>query len=197
MTTSNGNDLIAGTCSGPAIDQDIEEILLTEQQIKAKIAELGRIITQEYQGKDLLVVGILKGAFVFMADLVKEIKLPINLDFMVVSSYGASTKTSGVVRIVKDLDEEIEGRHVLVVEDIIDTGLTLNYLVGILQSRNPASVKTCTLLDKPERRKVPFTPDFNGFSIPDKFVVGYGLDYAERYRNLPYIGIPKARVYEK
>lgn len=140
-------------------------------------------------------VGVLRGAFVFMADLARAITIPLAIDFMAVSSYGASTSSSGVVRIIKDFDENVEGKHILIVEDIIDSGLTLKYLYNQILSRKPASVKICTLLDKPERRKADVPVDYNGFSIPDAFVVGYGLDYAERYRNLPYIGILKPSVY--
>ncbi|MFS8500474.1 MAG: hypoxanthine phosphoribosyltransferase [Caldicoprobacter sp.] len=167
--------------------EKVGRILIDEQTLMRRIAEMGEQITRDYQGKDLVLVGILKGSVLFLADLVKHIKLPLVIDFMAVSSYGSSTRSSGVVRILKDLDEEIEGKDVLIVEDIIDTGLTLNYLTELLLSRNPKSLKICCCLDKPSRRKVPVKVDYVGFSIPDEFVVGYGLDYAERYRNLPYI----------
>ncbi|MGE5372084.1 MAG: hypoxanthine phosphoribosyltransferase [Solirubrobacterales bacterium] len=163
---------------------DDVEVLFTETEIRAKVQELGRRITADYQGEELLVVGILKGAFVFMADLVRCIGLPVTMDFMDLSSYGASDHSSGEVRILKDLEQPIEGRHVLIVEDIIDTGVTLKYILEILQRRQPKSLKICTFLDKPSRRKSDVVSDYNGFSIPDHFVVGYGLDYAEKYRNL-------------
>jgi hypoxanthine phosphoribosyltransferase len=167
--------------------EGIGRVLIDEQTLMRRIDEMGEQITRDYQGKDLVLVGILKGSVLFLADLVKRIKLPLVMDFMAVSSYGSSTHSSGVVRILKDLDEEIEGKDVLIVEDIIDTGLTLNYLTELLLSRNPRSLKICCCLDKPSRRKVPVKVDYIGFSIPDEFVVGYGLDYAEKYRNLPYI----------
>lgn len=173
------------------------QILVSEEQIKSKVKELGNLISSEYQGKNLVVVGILKGAVVFLSDLIREIKLPLQLDFMAVSSYGMSTHTSGVVRILKDLEGDVAGKDVLIIEDIVDTGLTLSYLKENLFSRNPASLKICTFLDKPSRRKVALTPDFKGYNIPDKFVVGYGLDYSGRYRNLPYIGVLKPELYQK
>lgn len=171
------------------MERYLQEVLLTKEEIQEKVASLGAEISRDYAGKDLLMVGILKGAFVFLSDLIRYITIPVQVDFMAVSSYGTSTHSSGVVRIMKDLEEGVEGRHVLVVEDIVDTGLTLRYLRENLESRNPASVRVCTLLDKPARRKVEVQVDYNGFRIPDRFVVGYGLDYAERFRNLPYIGI--------
>lgn len=167
----------------------VGSILVGEQELKERVQELGRQITDDYRGKNLVMIGILKGAVLFLSDLIKEIKLPLVIDFMAVSSYGSSTKSSGVVRILKDLDEEIEGKDVLIVEDIVDTGLTLHYLVDNLKSRKPASLKICCCLDKPSRRAIPVKVDYVGFSIPDEFVVGYGLDYGEKYRNLPYIGI--------
>lgn len=176
--------------------QDIEKVLFSTEELQTKIKELGRAISRDYAGKELLMIGVLRGAVVFMADLARAVDIPVAIDFMAVSSYGASTTTSGVVRILKDLDESIEGRHVLVVEDIVDTGLTLNYLLDIIKSRNPASVRLCALLNKPERRKADVQVDYAGFDIPDAFVVGYGLDYAERYRNLPFIGILKPEVYK-
>ncbi|MBA4549317.1 hypoxanthine phosphoribosyltransferase [Thermoactinomyces intermedius] len=175
--------------------EDIAEVLFTKEQIREKVEELGKIISREYKGLNPLCVCVLKGAVPFMADLIREIDIPIEMDFMDVSSYGNSTRSSGVVRIIKDLETSVEGRHVLIVEDIIDSGLTLSYLVEMLKARNAASVKIITMLDKPERRKVDLSPDYCGYTIPDAFVVGYGLDYAEKYRNLPYIGILKEEVY--
>lgn len=174
---------------------DIKEILIDKEQLAERVRELGEEISADYAGKEILMIGVLRGAVVFMADLARSITLPVSLDFMAVSSYGASTSSSGVVRILKDLDEELDGKHVLIVEDIIDSGLTLNYLVDNLKSRHPASVKLCTLLNKPSRRKAPVHVDYNGFTIPDYFVVGYGLDYAEKYRNLPFIGVLKPEAY--
>jgi hypoxanthine phosphoribosyltransferase len=165
------------------------EILLGPGEIKSKVKELGARITADYQGKQLLVVGILKGAFMFMADLIRTIEIPLYVDFMDVTSYGQSTMSSGVVRIMKDLETEIEGKDVLIVEDIIDTGLTLKYIRDNLLARKPASVRICTFLDKPSRREVEIAPDYNGFSIPDLFVVGYGLDFAEQHRQHPYVCI--------
>lgn len=175
---------------------DIAKILLTEEQIKKRVREMGKEISAVYGQEEVLAIGILKGGIVFLADLVREISSPVALDFMVVTSYGHSTESSGVLRILKDLEEEVEGRHVLIVEDIIDTGLTMKYLVENLKSRLPASLRVATLLDKPERRRVDVHVDFNGFTIPDEFVVGYGLDFAGKYRNLPYIGILKPEVYQ-
>ncbi|HOV79012.1 MAG TPA: hypoxanthine phosphoribosyltransferase [Bacillota bacterium] len=175
---------------------DGERILFSGEEIQRRVAELGGQISADYAGKELLVVGILKGAMIFLADLVRHITVPTYFDFVAVSSYGASTQSSGVVRILKDIDRSIEGRHVLIVEDIVDTGLTLNYLVENFKSRGPAGVKVCTLLDKPSRRVVPVDIDYNGFVIPDEFVVGYGLDYNERYRNFPYIMVLSPRVYK-
>ncbi|MBA4601265.1 hypoxanthine phosphoribosyltransferase [Thermoactinomyces mirandus] len=177
--------------------EDIAETLLTKEQIQKKVQELGRIVSEEYKGLNPLCICVLKGAVPFMADLIREMTIPIEVDFMAVSSYGNSTTSSGVVRIMKDLETSIEGRHVLIVEDIIDSGLTLSYLVELLKGRKAASVKIITMLDKPERRKVDLRPDYSGFTIPDAFVVGYGLDYAEKYRNLPYIGILKKEVYTR
>lgn len=179
------------------IIEDIQEVLISEEQIGSKVAELGAQISKEYEGKDLLLVCILKGALVFMSDLMRCISIPVSIDTMAVTSYGASTVSSGVVKIIKDLDVPIEGRHVLIVEDIVDTGLTLSYLVSTLKNRKPASVKVCTLLDKPDRRQASIVPDYNGFVIPDKFVVGYGLDYMEKYRNLPFVGVPKDYVWNE
>ncbi|MCC5466866.1 hypoxanthine phosphoribosyltransferase [Pelosinus baikalensis] len=175
---------------------DVERVLLSEEQLAARIVELGAKITADYAGEEILMIGVLRGAVLFMADLARAIKVPVAIDFMAVSSYGAGTSSSGVVRILKDLDENVEGKHVLVVEDIIDSGLTLNYLVDNLKSRQPASIKICTLLNKPDRRKVNVDIAYNGFTIPDYFVIGYGLDYAEKYRNLPFIGILKPEIYQ-
>jgi hypoxanthine phosphoribosyltransferase len=169
----------------------IDRVLITEAEIEKRIAEIGTAITADYQGKDLIVVCVLKGAFMFLSSLVKKIDLPVSIDFIAVSSYGSSTKSSGVVRFLKDLNESIEGRHVLIVEDIVDTGLTLHYLADNLLSRRPASVKICTLLSKPSRRQVEVEVDYIGFDVPDYFVVGYGLDYSEIYRNLPDICVLK------
>lgn len=174
---------------------DIKEILIDKEQLVERVRELGEEISADYAGKEILMIGVLRGAVIFMSDLARSISEPVTLDFMAVSSYGASTSSSGVVRILKDLDEELDGKHVLIVEDIIDSGLTLNYLVENLKSRRPASLKLCTLLNKPSRRKAPVHVDYNGFTIPDYFVVGYGLDYAEKYRNLPFIGVLKPEAY--
>jgi len=172
--------------------EDIKEILISEEEIKAKLKELGKRITEDYKGVDnILLVGVLKGAVLFIADLIRHIDLPLEIDFMAVSSYGASTESSGVVRILKDLEQTIQGKNILIVEDIIDSGLTLSYLYNLLKSRKPADIKICTLLDKPSRRKIDIKVDYVGFEIPDYFVVGYGLDYNEKYRNLPFIGVLK------
>lgn len=177
------------------MEKYIDRILITEKELKKKIASLGKEITADYRGKDLLVIGILKGAAPFLADLIREIKLPLRYDFMAVSSYGSSSRSSGTVRILKDLDSGVEDKHILIVEDIVDTGLTLKYLKENLQRRHPLSLKVVTLLDKPERREVHIQPDYNGFVIPNEFVVGYGLDYKECFRNLPYIGVLKPEFY--
>ena len=179
------------------MDKDIKEVLISEEEIQEKIKELGTLLSEEYQGKKPLLVCVLKGAILFMSDLARSMTIPVEMDFMAVSSYGTSTESSGVVRILKDLDTDIEGRDLIIVEDIIDSGLTLSYLVDILNRRNISSLKIVTLLDKPHRRTVNLKPDYSGFVIPDEFVVGYGLDYAEVYRNLPYIGILKPEVYER
>ncbi|MDQ5815101.1 MAG: hypoxanthine phosphoribosyltransferase [Actinomycetota bacterium] len=179
----------------PEVHDDIAEVLITAEEIQDKIRELAKQITEEYRGKDVLLVGVLKGAFVFMSDLAREIQLPIEFDFMAVSSYGSSTKSSGVVRILKDLDYEITGRHVLLVEDIIDSGLTISYLLRYLEARGPASLEICSLFWKKGEQAVPLDVRFPGFEIPSVFVVGYGLDFAERYRNLPYIGVLKPSAY--
>ena len=165
----------------------VEKVLLTREEIQKRITELGAEISRDYAGQDLLLICVLKGAVIFLADLMRQISVPVEIDFMAVSSYGAATVSSGVVRILKDLDVSIENRHCLIVEDIIDTGLTLKYLEENLNSRQPASLKIVTLLDKPERRQVEIAPDYSGFQIPDEFVVGYGLDFDEKYRSLPDI----------
>ena len=176
---------------------DVKEILYTEEQLKQCVAQLGAQITRDYAGKeqDLVLVAILRGSYMFMADLSRAVELPLQIDFMSVSSYGKGTTSSGQVRIIKDLSDPIEGKNVILVEDILDSGNTLYYLTEVLQARKPASIKVCTLLDKPERRVKPIKADYSGFAVPDAFVVGYGLDYAERYRNLPYIGVLKPSVY--
>lgn len=174
-----------------------ERVLLTEEEIKSRVKEIGAQISKDFADKDVVLVGVLKGSVVFLADLAREITIPVALDFISCSSYGSSTESSGVVRILKDLDRPVEGRHVIVVEDIVDTGTTLHYLLENLRSRQAASVSLVTLLNKPERRKVPVEVDYNGFNIPDYFVIGYGLDYAEQYRNLPYVGVLKEAVYKK
>lgn len=178
------------------MEKNIGEILLSQEAVQLKVAELAAILDRDYADKKPLMICVLKGALMFMADLTRAMKIYLELDFMAVSSYGVSTKSSGVVRILKDLEAGIEERHVIIVEDIIDTGLTLNYLLENLKSRRPASIKICTLLDKPSRRKVNLAPDYCGFEIPDKFVVGYGLDFAEEYRNLPFIGVLKPEAYQ-
>src|ERR671919_642411 len=177
------------------VHEDIEQVLVTDEQIQDKIVQLAKQITDDYRGKDLLLVGVLKGAFVFMADLARQINLPIEFDFMAVSSYGSSTKSSGVVRILKDLDYEITGRHVLLVEDIIDSGLTISYLLRYLEARRPASLEICSLFWKKGEQAVPMDIKYPGFEIPPVFIVGYGLDFAEKYRNLPYIGVLRPAAY--
>lgn len=179
------------------MNEDIEEVLITEEQLRAKIAELGKQIAAYYQGKTLLLLGTLKGAVPFIADLSRAIPIPLEIDYMAVASYGSSTQTSGVVRITKDLEGPINNKHILIVEDIIDSGMTLHYLVDLLQRRNPLSLRICTLLDKQRERLKSVDIDYRGFAIPDRFVVGYGLDYAQRYRNLPYIGVLKPEVYDE
>ena len=176
---------------------DVKEILYSEAALSERVNELALEIQSNYKGKELLVIGVLKGASIFMGDLIRKIELPIQIDFIAASSYGSSTESSGVVKIVKDLDYSIEGKHVLIIEDIIDTGLTLKYLEENFMSRKPASLEICTFLDKPERRKVEVGVKYVGYQIPDEFIVGYGIDYAERYRNLPYIATLKPEVYQK
>jgi len=180
------------------LKDDVGEILITEEELQARIAELGKAISADYQGKDLLAVCILRGAAIFLSDLIRQITVPHEMDFMAVSSYGGTrTESSGVVRILMDLKTSIEGRDVLIVEDIVDTGLTLSYIIANLKTRRPASLRACVLLNKYERRKVPVPLDYVGFDIPDKFVVGYGLDYDEKYRNLPFIGVLKPELYSE
>lgn len=176
--------------------QDIEEVLVDEATLARRVAELGQEISRDYRGLEPVLVGILKGGFLFLADLLRHIDVPVTVDFMAISSYGSGTRSSGVVRILKDLDHPVAGRHVLVVEDIVDTGLTLRYLLDNLASRRPASLKVCVLLDKHERREVQVPLAYVGFRIPNRFVVGYGLDFAERYRNLPFIGVLKSSVLD-
>ena len=177
------------------MNNDIEHIFFTEDEIKSRVRELGESITRDFDGKFPLCVGVLKGSFVFMADLVRYIDTACEVDFMAVSSYGNGTTTTGAVKISKDLSRDIEGRHVIIIEDILDSGVTLSYLKKYLEVRRPASISICTLLDKPSRRKADIFPDYFGFECPDGFVVGCGLDYAEKYRNLPFIGLLKSEVY--
>lgn len=180
----------------PDYVNDIAEILIPEADLRAKVAELGARLSADYAGRDIVLVSVLKGSLPFMADLMRAMSIPVRIDLMEVSSYGGSvTETSGLVRILKDLSASIEGKDVLIVEDIIDTGLTLNYLLRYLRGKNPASLRICTLLDKPARRLVEIGIDYRGFEIPDRFVVGYGLDYGEMYRNLPYIAVLRPEVY--
>jgi hypoxanthine phosphoribosyltransferase len=176
---------------------DVAEVLITAEEIAAKVQGLGASIARDYHGKDLVLVSILKGALPFLADLMRATPIPLALDFLEVSSYGAGSESTGAVRILKDLANPIEGRHVLVVEDILDTGHTLSYVFDHLRAQRPESVSLCVLLDKPARRVIPIEIDYRGFEIPDKFVVGYGLDYAERYRNLPFVGVLKPEVYAR
>ncbi len=175
---------------------DIGEVLISKEDLNLKLKEIGKKISEDYEGKDLLLIGVLKGSFIFLADLMRNIDIPVEVDFMAVSSYGSSTKSSGVVKILKDLDATIEGKDVLVIEDIIDTGLTLSYLMGNLKTRGAKTVNVCTLLDKPERRKADVPLKYKGFDIPDEFIVGYGLDYAQKYRNLDQIYILKEDAYK-
>lgn len=178
-----------------SMHDDIKNVLVSEEELKAKVAELGAQISRDYEGKNLVLVSILKGSVVFMADLMRAVSIPCSIDFMVVSSYGNGVKTSGVVKIVKDLDADLAGKDLLIVEDILDTGMTLHYLKQLLQDRNPNSIRIATLLDKPERRRAAVRADYVGYQVPDEFVVGYGLDYDEKYRNLPYVGVLKPEVY--
>ena len=176
---------------------DIIQVLYSEEQLRQRVKQLAEEITRDFEGEELLTVGILRGAVMFYADLVREIDRPLHMNFMSLSSYGTASSSSGVVRIQYDLEEDISGKNVLVVEDIVDSGLTLQYLTKTLKSRNPKSLKTCCLFDKTDRRKVEFTADYTGFVVPDVFIVGYGLDYAEKYRNLKYIGELKPAVYQE
>lgn len=176
--------------------QHFERILISEEDIRSRVKVMAEQINKAYAGKDLVVIGILRGSVIFLADLVRQLDIPVSFDFMAVSSYGSSTESSGIVRINYDIKTDIRGRDVLIVEDIIDTGRTLHHLVELLISKQPASLKIATLLDKPDRRQVPVDVDFIGFTIPDEFVVGYGLDYANKYRNLPFIAILKREIYE-
>ncbi len=176
---------------------DMEKVLLSAEEIQEKVKELGAQISKDYEGKNLMLISILKGSIVFMSDLMRAITIHCKIDFMAVSSYGSSTKTSGVVRILKDLDIPLENYDVLIVEDILDSGMTLDYITKILNERHPNSIKICTLLDKPARRKIDIKADYVGFLVPDEFVVGYGLDYDERYRNVPFVGVLRPEIYTK
>ncbi|NLJ33834.1 MAG: hypoxanthine phosphoribosyltransferase [Firmicutes bacterium] len=176
--------------------KDLKEILIDSEQLQGRVRELGEELSRDYAGREPHLIGVLKGAVIFMADLARSMTVPVSFDFMAVSSYGASTKTSGVVRILMDLADSIEGKDIIIIEDIIDSGLTLHYLYKNLSSRRPASLEICTLLDKPERREVEVPVKYCGFAIPDRFVVGYGLDFAQKYRNLPYIGVLKDEVFK-
>jgi hypoxanthine phosphoribosyltransferase len=201
VALSDRNDLVSARVDPVAepfadeYDRNIDRVLVTEMQIHDMLRDLGARITRDYNGRDVLLVGVLKGAFVVMADLARYIHLPVEFDFMAVASYGAATKTSGVVRILKDLDHDIEGRHVLLVEDIVDSGLTLNYVLKNLRGRRPASLEVCALLQKVGIQRVPLDIRYRGFDIPPEFVVGYGLDFAEKYRNLPYIATLRPEAY--
>ena len=179
------------------MNKDIDHILVSEQELREKIAQMAAQISKDYQGKELLLVSILKGACVFLTDLMRAIDNPLSIDFMCVSSYGKGTETQGRVNIIKDLDTDIAGKDVLIVEDILDSGVTLTHVMEILRNRKPASLRLCSLLEKPERHKVEVPLDYVGFIVPDEFVVGYGLDYAEKYRNLPYVGVLKESIYSK
>lgn len=179
------------------MDDDVAEVLISTEQIRTRTHELGQQISRDYRGQDLLLVCVLKGAISFLADLMREITVPHAIDFMAISSYGASTESSGVVRILKDLDTNIAGRNVLIVEDIIDTGRTLSYITQMLRTREPKSLRICSLLSKPSRREIEIPVDYIGFEIPNKFVIGYGLDFGEIYRSLPYIGVLKKDKYEE
>ena len=174
---------------------DVDEILIPESALQSRVRELGHAISSDYEGKEPLLVGILTGAFLFLADLLRHVTIPCQVDFMATSSYGVGTESSGIVRILKDLDQTIEGRHVLIVDDIIDTGLTMDYMLETLKARYPASLRVCALLDKVPRRRREVRIDYRGFEIPDKFVVGYGLDFAGRYRNVPFVCVLKPQIY--
>ncbi len=175
---------------------DVAEILYTEDQLAEIVARMGRQISEDYRDKNLFMISVLKGSLIFMADLMRAVTIPCSIDFLSVSSYGAGTTTTGAVRILKDLDDSLEGKDLLIVEDILDSGVTLSFLMKNLSARNPRSIRLCTLLDKPERRKVDIHADYVGAQVPDEFIVGYGLDYAEKYRNLPYIGVLKPEIYQ-
>lgn len=177
------------------VTTNVEKVLISEKEISDRVAELGKQISTDYENKDLLMISVLKGAAVFMADLMRAIEIHAEIDFMAVSSYGSGTKSSGVVKIIKDIDIDIAGKDLLIVEDILDSGMTLSYLKELLEGRNPASIKIITLLDKPARRKVNMKADYIGFEVPDEFIIGYGLDFDEHYRNLPYIGVLKPEAY--
>lgn len=179
------------------LEQDVEKVLISKEELESRIAELGRRIAEDYAGEPLTMVGILKGASIFFADLARAVDLPLQMDFMSVSSYGSGTSSSGVVKIIKDLDADVTGRHILLVEDIIDTGITLAYLKEYLSNRGAKSVRICALLDKPVRREKAVSVDYVGFTMPDEFLIGYGIDYAENYRNLPYVAALKHSIYEK
>ncbi len=179
-----------------SMHDEIKAVLFSEEDLQAMVSRIGKEISADYRDKNLFLVSVLKGSLMFMADLMRAIDVPCEIDFMAVSSYGAGTTTTGAVRILKDLDASLEGKDIVVVEDILDSGVTLSYLLKHLEARNPASIRLCTLLDKPERRKMPIKADYVGTTVPDEFIVGYGLDYAEKYRNLPYIGVLKPEIYE-
>lgn len=180
----------------PSLYHDVAEVLISEEQIKRRVAELGARINKDFAGEQILVIAVLKGALLFLADLMRHIDLPLAVDFLAVSSYGAGTQSSGVVRILKDLDETIEHRHVIIVEDIVDSGRTLDYLLRLFRQRHPATLHVCALLDKRDRREIDVPIDYVGFEVPDAFVVGYGLDFAEHYRQLPFIGVLKPEIYQ-
>ena len=177
------------------MDKDIQEVLFSQEQLARRVDEIAEEISRDYAGKEIMLVSVLRGSFIFMADLCRRIKVPCTVDFMAVSSYGAGTSSTGQVQITKDLSGDIAGKHLIVVEDILDSGNTLSYLLNVLEQRQPASIRLCTLLNKPELRVKPVKLHYSGFTVPDAFVVGYGLDYAERYRNLPYIGVLKPEIY--
>ena len=181
---------------GNVMEKDIDHVLFSQEELQAKVQELGARISHDYAGKEPMLISVLRGSYIFMADLTRALDCMCQVDFMVVSSYGSGTTSSGQVEIIKDLSDSIEGKDLIIVEDILDSGNTLSYLMKILQARRPASIRLCTLLDKPSRRAKPITADYVGFEVPDKFVVGYGLDFDEKYRNLPYIGVLKPQVYE-
>ena len=178
------------------MEKDIDRVLFSQEEIQTRVGELGAQISHDYAGKEPLLISVLRGSYIFMADLTRALDCMCRVDFMAVSSYGSGTTSSGQVEIIKDLSDSIEGKDLIIVEDILDSGNTLHYLMQILKARRPASIKLCTLLDKPSRRAKPITADYVGFEVPDKFVVGYGLDFDEKYRNLPYIGVLKPQVYE-